>query len=66
MQSPKLMLYLVGWMFGLKNKVIRRNVGYDIRLNASKSKEKLGLIYTKLENTIEDMVSQMEESKVLS
>jgi nucleoside-diphosphate-sugar epimerase len=66
MQSPKLMLYLVGWMFGLKNKVIRRNVGYDIRLNASKSKEKLGLSYTKLENTIEDMVSQMEESKVLS
>jgi nucleoside-diphosphate-sugar epimerase len=66
MQSPKMMLYLIGWMFGLKNKFISRNVGYDIQLNASKSKEKLGLEYTKLEKTIEDMVSQMQESKIIS
>jgi len=66
MQSPKIMLYLVGWMFGLGTKFIRRNVGYDIKLNTSKSKEKLGLTYTNLQNTIEDMVSQMQENKIIS
>ena len=54
MQSPKFMLYLVGWMFNLKPKFIRRNVGYDIKLNNTKSKEKLGLKYTPLEKTIEE------------
>jgi nucleoside-diphosphate-sugar epimerase len=60
MQSPKFMLYLVGWMFGLTHKFIRNNVGYDIKLNSNKSREKLGLTYTPLEKTIEDMVEQME------
>jgi len=65
MQSPKFIMYFVGWMFGLKNKFIKRNVGYDIRLNTSKSKEKLGLAYTPLEKTINDMVTQMQESKIV-
>ncbi len=65
MQTPKFMLYLVGWMFGLTNKFISRNVGYDIKLNASKSKEILGLSYTPLEKTIEDMVTQMQKSKIV-
>ena len=65
MQSPKWMLYLVGWVFGLKNKFISRNVGYNIKFNTSKSKEKLGLKYRKLEITIEDMVSQMQENKIV-
>jgi nucleoside-diphosphate-sugar epimerase len=60
MQSPKFMLYLVGWMFGLTSKYITNNVGYDIKLNSNKSREKLGLTYTPLEKTIEDMVTQME------
>lgn len=66
MQAPKMMLYLVGWIFGLKNKFISRNVGYDIKLNTTKSKTELGLKYTNLEKTIEDMVSQMKESKIIS
>ena len=36
MKSPKFILYLVGWMFGLSNKYISRNVGYAIKLNALK------------------------------
>lgn len=63
MQSPKFMLYLVGWMFNLNRKFIKRNVGYDIKLNNSKSKEQLRLSYTNLENTIKDMVTQMQNSK---
>ncbi len=65
MRSPKFMLYLVGWMFNLKNKFISRNVGYDIKLNNTKSKEILGLTYTPLEKTIEDMITQMQESKIV-
>ncbi len=61
MKSPKFMLYLVGWMFGLTNKFIRRNVGYDIKLNASKSKKELGLEYTPIEKSVKDMVDQMME-----
>ncbi len=61
MQTPKFILYLVGWMFKLTPKFIRRNVGYNISLNASKSKEKLGLTYTPLEKTIKDMIKQIEE-----
>ncbi len=65
MQSPKFMLYLVGWMFNLKNKFISRNVGYDIKLNNTKSKENLGLKYTPIEKTIEDMITQMQKSKIV-
>jgi nucleoside-diphosphate-sugar epimerase len=60
MVSPKFMMYLVGWAFGLKNGFITRNVGYPIKLNTSKSKTVLGLKYTPIETTIKDMVTQME------
>lgn len=66
MQSPKFMLYFVGRMFGLKNKFISRNVGYDIKLNSSKSKKKLGLSYTPIEKTIKDMVAQMQKSGIIN
>ncbi len=46
-------------------KFISRNVGYDIKLNATKSIEDLGLTYIPLEKTIEDMVTQMQESKIV-
>lgn len=64
MQSPKFMLYFMGWMFGLKNKFIYRNVGYNIKLNTSKSIEKLGLSYIPLEQTIKDMVVQMQKDNI--
>lgn len=60
MKSPKFMLYIVGWAFGLTNGFIKRNVGYPIKLNTSKSRDVLGLKYTPIETTIKDMVTQME------
>lgn len=60
MRAPKFMLYLTGWMFGLTRKFIKRNVGYFIKLNSTKSREKLGLKYRPLKETIVDMVNQME------
>jgi len=65
MQSPKFMLYLVGWIFGLTNKFITRNIGFPLNLNTTKSKTELGLTYTPLEKTIDDMISQMQDSKIV-
>ncbi|MCU4176919.1 NAD-dependent epimerase/dehydratase family protein [Carboxylicivirga sp. N1Y90] len=63
--SPKIILYALGWLFGLKFNFIKRNVGYTLKLNASKSKEELGLSYTPLETTVVDMVEQMLEKKII-
>lgn len=60
-ESPKLLMYLVGWMFGLSWKFINRNIGHTIRFNTTKSKEKLGMNYRPLKETVVDMVKQMEE-----
>lgn len=59
MISPKWMLYLVGWMFGLSATYISRNVGYPIKLNNSKSIHDLGLTYTPLNITLKDMIQSM-------
>jgi len=61
MQSPKFMLYLIGWAFGLSGKFISRNVGHHIKLNNSKSKRALGVSYTPMESTIKDMVEKMKD-----
>jgi nucleoside-diphosphate-sugar epimerase len=61
MQSPKFMLYLVGWAFGLSGKYISRNVGHHIKLNNNKSKDALGLDYTPIEKTVEDMILGMKK-----
>lgn len=61
MKSPKWLLMLIGPMFGLERDFIRRNVGYTIRLNATKSKKELGMKYILLEQTLKEMVEQMEK-----
>ncbi|MDZ7741323.1 MAG: aldehyde reductase [Bacteroidota bacterium] len=60
-ETPKFLLYLVGWMFGLSAKFIKRNVGYPVRLKTDKSKEKLGLKYTPVEQSAVDMIEQMHK-----
>ena len=61
MKTPKFMLYLVGWAFGLTPKFISRNIGYHIKLNNSKSIKDLGLVYSPFETTVKDMVERMQE-----
>jgi nucleoside-diphosphate-sugar epimerase len=65
MKAPKVMLYLIGGLFGVTPKFVSRNVGHDILLNASKSKDKLGLQYHDFNNTVKDMVNQMHELKIV-
>ena len=64
-KSPKFLMYLVGPMFGLKAKFVKRNVGYPIKLNASKSRDILKLKYTSIEKSIADMVEQMHELELM-
>lgn len=61
--SPKLLMYLVSWMFGLSPKFITRNVGHPLRFNNKKSISELGLSYTPFDITIRDMVNQMYPQK---
>lgn len=57
--SPKWLMYLVGPLFGVNAKFVSRNVGYPIKLNASKSRDKLMLTYTPIEKSLKDMVEQL-------
>ncbi len=64
-KTPKFVLYLIGWLFGITHQFITRSVGHHVKINNSKSKEKLGIIYTPLNITIKDMVTQMQDNKVI-
>ena len=59
MESPKFMIYLIGWAFGLTYPFIKRNVGYSIKLNNQRSLKELGLTYTPMEKTIKEMVEAL-------
>jgi nucleoside-diphosphate-sugar epimerase len=59
MKTPTFMLYLIGRMFGLSLKFIRRNIGHPVKVNNSKSIRELGMTYIPFEQTITDMVDRM-------
>jgi nucleoside-diphosphate-sugar epimerase len=61
MESPKFMLYLVGWAFGLSIKYISRNMNYHIKFNNNKSKKELNIDYTPMATTIRDMIEKMKD-----
>ncbi len=58
---PKWSMYLVAPFVGLKWSFIRRSVGHSLELDTEKSRNQLGLRYTPLEVTVNDMVAAMEE-----
>jgi nucleoside-diphosphate-sugar epimerase len=57
---PKWLIKIVGGLFGLTRKFVENNVGVPVEIDSSKSREKLGLKYTPMEQTVEDMVAQIE------
>jgi len=59
MKTPRLMILMIGWMYGLTVKFIKRNVGYRIKVSNAKSIAQLGMKYIPFEKTIEDMVDLM-------
>ena len=60
--TPKWLMILIGPLFGVTRKFIRRNVGYSLAFNNEKSKKEIGVQYTPIKNTIEDMVLSLEEN----
>ena len=58
--NPKWLISLIGGLFGLSRKFVKNNVGIPIALDANKSIDKLKLKYIPLEQTVKDMVEQME------
>nr|WP_321405559.1 NAD-dependent epimerase/dehydratase family protein [uncultured Carboxylicivirga sp.] len=63
--AAKFLLLMTGWMFKLSSKFIKRNVGFPLSLNTTKSREVLGLEYIPLEQTVKDMVEQMLDDKLI-
>jgi nucleoside-diphosphate-sugar epimerase len=57
---PKWVMALIGGFFGISGKFVRNNVGIPIKLDSSKSRDKLKLEYIPLEQTVKDMVEQMK------
>ncbi len=60
MKTPTFLLYLIGWMFGLSLKYVRRNIGHPVKINNSKSIRDLGITYLPFEKTILDMVESLQ------
>ena len=61
MKAPKALLMIIGGLFNVTPRFVKRNVGYPISYNTTKSLEKLEITYTPLEKTLKDMVEKMEE-----
>lgn len=59
-ESPKWLMVLIGPLFGVTRQFIRRNVGYDLAFNNEKSIKKIGVKYTPIRNTIEDMINSIQ------
>ena len=60
MNAPKLLMLILGPLFGVTRKFVKLNVGHPLKLDNSKGKKELGMTYTPIENTIIDMVNWMK------
>lgn len=64
-ELPKALLYLFGPKSGLSWRYIRRNVGIPVRYDNRKSKERLGLFYRPMEETLRDQCIQLLKDGLL-
>ncbi len=62
---PAPLLYLVGPFMGLSWRFLRNNLGIPIRINNTKSREKLGLEYRPLRQALLDQVAAMQAAGLL-
>lgn len=61
-KAPKWLLHLIGGMFGVTSKFVKRNVGIPLCLDASKSKEALHITYTPIEKSVVEMIERIESA----
>ncbi len=62
---PKLLVYLIGPLFGLSWTYTNTNVGQPMNLDKKKKKKDLGLVYRPLEETFVDHVQQLLAMKLI-
>ena len=60
-EAPKWLTYLIGPLFGVTRKFVKRNIGYPLFLDNEKSKQSLGIEYTSMKKTLDDMVKSLLE-----
>ena len=58
--APKWLMLLLGPLFGVTREFVRRNVGYPLAIDNTKSRTALGIAYRPLEETIRDMIQEVE------
>ena len=59
---PKLVLYLVGPSEGLSWSYLRKNLGYPLRFDNRRSRERLGIEYRPVEDTLAEHAEQLIET----
>ncbi len=59
---PKWLVWLAAPASGLKRKMVSNNIGYDWKVDHSKSKKELGMEYTPIKTSITDFFEQMVEA----
>ncbi len=64
-ELPKWMIWLVAPAAGIQRSMIARNVGYDWRVDNSKSIKSLGMKYRPVSESITDFFAQMVENKLV-
>jgi dihydroflavonol-4-reductase len=62
---PKFLVWLMGPSVGMPRKMVARNVGYPWSADNSKSKDKLGMIYRPMSETINDFFAHLIEEGVI-
>jgi dihydroflavonol-4-reductase len=60
------MIWLMAPLVGLKRKMVSNNYGYRWNLNNTKSKEKLGIEYMPVEQSIVEFFQQMIDTGVFN
>lgn len=62
---PKFMIWLIAPSAGLTRKIVSRNVGYPWKANNTKSKEKLGMSYRPLQESVEEFFGSLVYAGVI-
>lgn len=64
-QAPKPVFWLIAPIFGFTRKYVSRNIGIQIKFDNSYSKEKLGMSYIPIEQTVKEHFQQILDDGLL-
>ena len=62
---PEILFYIFGPLMGFSLKYVRRNIGYPIKVDNSRSINELGMKYRPLAETLSDQVEQIERDGLI-